>query len=79
MSVQNKNESVPKIVQNDEENHSESLGSEDSFSDRSLESENDCYEEDGFIIIEKQDQEISFDKNKKWIFKKKEEYQKWML
>ena len=62
MSVQNKNESVPKIVQNDEENQSESLASEDSFSDRSLESENDCYEEDGFIIIEKQDQEKSFDK-----------------
>ena len=62
MSLQNNNKIVPKNIQNDEENQTESLSSEDSFSDQSLESENDCYEEDGFIIMEKQDQQKSFDK-----------------
>ena len=38
MSLQNNNKIVPKNVQNDEENQIESLSSEDSFSDRSLES-----------------------------------------
>ena len=42
---------VPKNNQNgdDEEN----LSSEDSFSDQILESEEDAYENDGFIILEK--------------------------
>ena len=70
-----KNESVTKFVQKDEED-SESLGSEDSYSDRSLTSEQDAYEEDSFIIIEKEHQEVSFQNIKREYLRKKKNINK---
>ena len=51
---------VPKNNKNGDDE--ETLDSEDSFSDQSLESEEDAFENDGWIILEKKDEKKSFHK-----------------